>query len=261
MDRRAFGAEHWWGNGHAVTELVRLTDITKVYQGGVTGALNGVSIAIEEGEFTAVMGPSGSGKSTLLNLVAGLDRPTSGSVSVAGTDLGRLGEAGLARFRRDRIGFVFQFFHLLPNLTALENVLIPAQLKSRTSGEAAGRKLLVQLGIAEVADRYPAKLSGGQQQRVAIARALINQPALLLADEPTGALDTASGEQVMALLAELNREGQTVVLVTHDAKLATRHAARVISIMDGRVVDDARLETTERRPADVIRVRGEEATR
>jgi putative ABC transport system ATP-binding protein len=244
-----------------VTELVRLTDITKVYQGGVTGALNGVSIAIEEGEFTAVMGPSGSGKSTLLNLVAGLDRPTSGSVSVAGTDLGGLGEAGLARFRRDRIGFVFQFFHLLPNLTALENVLIPAQLKSRTSGEAAGRKLLVQLGIAEVADRYPAKLSGGQQQRVAIARALINQPALLLADEPTGALDTASGEQVMTLLAELNKEGQTVVLVTHDAKLATRHAARVISIMDGRVVDDARLETAERRPADVIRVRGDEATR
>ncbi len=244
-----------------MTELVRLTDITKVYQGGVTGALNGVSIGIEEGEFTAVMGPSGSGKSTLLNLVAGLDRPTNGSVSVAGTDLGRLGEAGLARFRRDRIGFVFQFFHLLPNLTALENVLIPAQLKSRTSGEAAGRKLLVQLGIAEVADRYPAKLSGGQQQRVAIARALINQPALLLADEPTGALDTASGEQVMALLAELNKEGQTVVLVTHDAKLATRHAARVISIMDGRIVDDARLETAERRPADVIRIRGEEATR
>ena len=244
-----------------MTELVRLTDITKVYQGGVTGALNGVSIAIEEGEFTAVMGPSGSGKSTLLNLIAGLDRPTSGTVTVAGSDLGRLGEAGLARFRRDRIGFVFQFFHLLPNLTALENVLIPAQLKSRNSGEAAGRKLLTQLGIAEVADRYPAKLSGGQQQRVAIARALINQPALLLADEPTGALDTASGEQVMALLAELNKEGQTVVLVTHDAKLATRHAARVISIMDGRVVDDARLETAERRPADVIRVRGEEATR
>ncbi len=261
MDRRAFRAEYWWGNGHGMTELVRLTDITKVYQGGVTGALNGVSIGIEEGEFTAVMGPSGSGKSTLLNLIAGLDRPTSGSVAVGGTDLGRLGEAGLARFRRDRIGFVFQFFHLLPNLTALENVLIPAQLKSRTSGEAAGRKLLAQLGIAEVADRYPAKLSGGQQQRVAIARALINQPALLLADEPTGALDTATGEQVMALLERLHQEGQTILLVTHDAKLATRHAARVISITDGRVVDDVRLETAERRPADVIRVRGEEMTR
>ncbi|TMD89841.1 MAG: ABC transporter ATP-binding protein [Chloroflexi bacterium] len=244
-----------------MSEIVRVSDLTKAYQGGVTGALNGISLAIEAGEFTAIMGPSGSGKSTLLNLIAGLDRPTGGSVTVAGTDLGRLGESGLARFRRDHIGFVFQFFHLLPNLTALENVLIPAQLKSTTSAEAAGRKLLEQLGIKEMADRYPAKLSGGQQQRVAIARALINNPALLLADEPTGALDTASGEQVMSLLAELHRQGQTIVLVTHDAKLATRHAARVVSIVDGRVVDDARLETTERAAADVIRVRSEEMTR
>ncbi|OLE72650.1 MAG: hypothetical protein AUG05_03930 [Actinobacteria bacterium 13_1_20CM_2_66_18] len=244
-----------------MSELVRLSDVTKVYQGGVTGALSGVSLAIEQGEFTAIMGPSGSGKSTLLNLIAGLDRPSSGSVVVGGTDLGRLGEAGLARFRRDRVGFVFQFFHLLPNLTALENVLIPAQLKSRTSAEAVGRRLLSQLGIDDVADRYPAKLSGGQQQRVAIARALVNQPDLLLADEPTGALDTKSGDQVMTLLAQLHEEGQTIVLVTHDAKLATRYAARVISIMDGSVVDDARLETAERRPADVIRVRGEETAR
>ena len=242
-----------------MSELVRLSDITKVYQGGVTGALNGVSLAVEEGEFTAVMGPSGSGKSTLLNLIAGLDRPTSGSVTVAGSDLGRMSEAALARFRRDRVGFVFQFFHLLPNLTALENVLIPAQLKSTTSAEASGRELLDQLGIAEVADRYPAKLSGGQQQRVAIARALINKPSLLLADEPTGALDTRSGDQVMELLMQLHRSGQTILLVTHDAKLATRYAARVISVLDGKIVDDARLETTERAAADVIRVRGEEA--
>ena len=244
-----------------MSELVHLTDITKVYQGGVTGALNGVSLSIEEGEFTAVMGPSGSGKSTLLNLIAGLDRPSSGSVTVAGTDLATLGEGGLARFRRDRIGFVFQFFHLLPNLTALENALIPAQLKSRASAEAQGRKLLSQLGIAEVADRYPARLSGGQQQRVAIARALINQPTLLLADEPTGALDTRNGEQVMELLANLHRQGQTILLVTHDAKLATRHAARVVSMMDGLIVDDARLETAERPAADVIRVRAEETRR
>ncbi|TMF42848.1 MAG: ABC transporter ATP-binding protein [Chloroflexi bacterium] len=242
-----------------MSELVRLSDITKVYQGGVTGAVNGVSLTVEEGEFTAVMGPSGSGKSTLLNLIAGLDRPTSGSVSVAGSDLGRMSEAALARFRRDRVGFVFQFFHLLPNLTALENVLIPAQLKSTTSAEASGRELLDQLGIAEVADRYPAKLSGGQQQRVAIARALINKPSLLLADEPTGALDTRSGDQVMELLMELHRSGQTILLVTHDAKLATRYAARVISVLDGKIVDDARLETAERAAADVIRVRGEEA--
>jgi len=244
-----------------MSELVRLTDITKVYQGGVTGALNGVSLAIEEGEFTAIMGPSGSGKSTLLNLVAGLDRPSSGSVTVAGSDLGRLSETGLARFRRDRIGFVFQFFHLLPNLTALENVLIPARLKSRVSAESAGRALMSRLSIGEVADRYPSRLSGGQQQRVAVARALINQPTLLLADEPTGALDTKSGDQVMALFAELHQEGQTIVLVTHDPKLATRYAARVISMLDGRVIDDARLETTERKPADVIRVRSEEPSR
>src|SRR5437879_9895815 len=180
------------------------------------------------------MGPSGSGKSTLLNLIAGLDRPTSGSVMVGLTDLGRLGESGLARFRRDHIVIVFQFVHLLPNLTALENVLIPAQLKGRTSADATGRKLLEQLGIQDVAERYPARLSGGQQQRVAIARALINQPALLLADEPTGALDTHSGEQVMELLGRLHGDGQTILLVTHDAKLATRNAARVISVMDGR---------------------------
>jgi putative ABC transport system ATP-binding protein len=241
-----------------MSELVRLSDITKVYQGGVTGALNGVSLTVEEGEFTAVMGPSGSGKTTLLNLVAGLDRPTSGSVTVAGSELGSMGETALARFRRDHIGFVFQFFHLLPNLTVLENVLIPAQLKSRVSAETAGRELLAQLSIAELADRYPAKLSGGQQQRVSIARALINQPTLLLADEPTGALDTRSGDEVMELLRQLHRLGKTILLVTHDAKLATRHAARVISVMDGRIVDDARLETAEREPSDVIRVRGEE---
>ncbi|HET9410453.1 MAG TPA: ABC transporter ATP-binding protein [Candidatus Dormibacteraeota bacterium] len=243
-----------------MTELVRLTDVTKVYQGGITGALNGVSVTVEQGEFTAIMGPSGSGKSTMLNLIAGLDRPTSGSIVVGGADLGRLGEAGLARFRRDQIGFVFQFFYLLPNLTALENVLIPAQLKG-SSATARGRELLDRLGIEDVADKYPARLSGGQQQRVAVARALINQPSLLLADEPTGALDTHTGEQVMELLGQLHHDGQTILLVTHDAKLATRHAARVLSVMDGKVVDDARLESPERAPSDVIRVRSEETSR
>jgi len=248
------------GDENEMSELVRLTDVTKVYQGGITGALNGVSVAVEKGEFTAIMGPSGSGKSTLLNLVAGVDRPTSGTVAVGGTELGKLGEAGLARFRRDHIGFVFQFFYLLPNLTALENVLIPAQLKGDPA-RGRTRELLGRLGIADVASRYPARLSGGQQQRVAIARALINHPALLLADEPTGALDTRSGDQVMELLGELHREGQTILLVTHDAKLATRHAARVISVVDGKIVDDARLESPERAAADVIRVRSEEASR
>ncbi len=258
MGGRVDGRHAWWEFG--MTELVRLTDVTKLYQGGVTGALNGVSLTVEQGEFTAVMGPSGSGKSTLLNLIAGLDRPSSGSVIVAGTDLASLGEGGLARFRRDRIGFVFQFFHLLPNLTALENVLIPAQLKGNVVPGRA-RELLDQLGIKEVADKYPARLSGGQQQRIAIARALINNPTLLLADEPTGALDTHSGEQVMELLGRLHRDGQTILLVTHDAKLATRHAARVLSVLDGKIVDDARLESPERTASEVIRVRSEEASR
>jgi len=248
------------GDKNGMTELVRLTDVTKVYQGGITGALNGVSVAVEKGEFTAIMGPSGSGKSTMLNLVAGVDRPTSGSVVVGGTELGQLGETGLARFRRDHIGFVFQFFYLLPNLTALENVLIPAQLKGNPASGRA-RELMERLGIIDIASRYPARLSGGQQQRVAIARALINKPTLLLADEPTGALDTRSGEQVMELLSELHRDGQTILLVTHDAKLATRHAARVLSVIDGKIVDDARLESSELAASDVIRVRGEEASR
>jgi len=243
-----------------MSELVRLVDVTKVYQGGITGALNGVSLSVDSGEFTAIMGPSGSGKSTLLNLIAGLDRPTSGTITVGGADLARLGETGLARFRRDHVGFVFQFFYLLPNLTALENILIPSQLKG-ASATVRARDLMQTLGIADIADRFPARLSGGQQQRVAIARALINRPTLLLADEPTGALDTHSGEQVMDLLGQLNRDGQTILLVTHDAKLATRYAARVVSVVDGEVVDDARLETAERAAAEIIRVRGEEASR
>jgi putative ABC transport system ATP-binding protein len=240
-----------------MTELVRMTQVTKVYQDSAAGALNGVSLEIQEGEFAAVMGPSGSGKSTLLNLIAGLDRPTSGEMAVAGRQLNGMGEADLARFRRDRIGFVFQFFHLLPNLTALENLLMPAQLAGRKGSEARARDLLERLGIADVANRYPAKLSGGQQQRVAIGRALINRPALLLADEPTGALDTRSGGQVMGLLAEINGEGQTVLLVTHDAKLATRYASRVLSFVDGVVVDDTRLDKTERRTDEVMRISAE----
>src|SRR3989475_3682197 len=190
MDRRTFGAGQWWESGHRMSELVRLSDVTKVYQGGVTGALSGVSLAIEQGEFTAIMGPSGSGKSTLLNLIAGLDRPSSGSVVVGGTDLGRLGEAGLARFRRDRVGFVFQFFHLLPNLTALENVLIPAQLKSRASAEAGGRRVLSQLGIDDVGRRYPGKVIWGHQQRVAVSGAAANQAHALLAVGATCLLDS-----------------------------------------------------------------------
>src|SRR2546423_2620978 len=217
MDGRArFGVFRGGGCKNGMSELVRLDNVSKVYQGGITGALNNMSVSVEKGEFTAIMGPSGSGKSTMLNLVAGLDRPSSGTVAVGGTNLGNLGESALARFRRDHIGFVFQFFYLLPNLTALENVLIPAQLKGNDAN-VRGRELMEQLGIPDVADRYPARLSGGQQQRVALARALINNPTLLLADEPTGALDTHTGDQVMELLGQLHGDGQTILLVTHDA--------------------------------------------
>ncbi len=244
-----------------MTRLVELTDVRKVYDGGAPHpALNGVSLGFDRGEFVAVMGPSGSGKSTLLNMVAGLDRPTSGRVLVDGRDLGRAGEAELARYRRSRVGFVFQFFNLLGSLSVLENVMVAAQLagSGSTAARQRARALLEQLGIADQAARYPARLSGGQQQRVAIARALVNRPLLLLADEPTGALDTRSGDQVMELLVELNRAGQTVLLVTHDAKLAARYAGRVVTLVDGRVADDVVLKASTASPAEVVRVRVEE---
>ncbi len=199
--------------------------------------LDNVSLAVDQGEFTAIMGPSGSGKSTLLNLVAGLDRPTSGSIVVDGIELARKDEAGLARFRRLRVGFVFQFFHLLNNLNVFDNVLIAAQLAGAQEVAARVRvqQLLNELGIAAKARQYPAKLSGGERQRVAIARALINRPAVLLADEPTGALDSSTGEKVMEVLASFNVRGQTILLATHDVELARRYARRVINLRDGRM--------------------------
>jgi putative ABC transport system ATP-binding protein len=222
-----------------MNEIVSLTQVSKIYNGSRSqAALDSVSLGIQAGKVTAVMGPSGSGKSTLLNLVAGLDRPTKGTVVVDGVELGRLSEAGLARFRRARVGIIFQFFNLLNNLTALDNVLIPAQLAGtdRTTARKRAADLLDRLGIDGLRDQYPARLSGGERQRVAIARALINQPSLLLADEPTGALDRRTGDQVMAILADLNRTGQTVVLVTHDPRLADAVASRVVSLIDGTVV-------------------------
>ncbi len=228
-----------------MSALIELTNATKVYDGG--GAqigLSDVTLSIPAGQFAAIMGPSGSGKSTLLNLIAGLDRPTSGTILVDGVNVGSLSEAALARYRRQRLGFVFQFFHLLNQLSVLDNVLLPAQLAGMkiAAARARARELLGQLGIDEKANEYPARLSGGQRQRVAIARALVNRPAVLLADEPTGALDSRSGDQVMDLLAEVNRAGQTIVLVTHDARLAATYASRVISLRDGRVIDDAQMQ-------------------
>jgi putative ABC transport system ATP-binding protein len=226
------------------TEVVRLDRVRKEY--GDTIALDGVTLSIHTGEAVAVMGPSGCGKSTLLNMIAGLDRPTAGTITVHGDDLGRLDETRLALFRRHRIGMIFQFFNLLDDLPALDNVALAAQLAGTRTGPARQRalELLDELGIADRRNAYPAALSGGERQRVAVARALMNRPALLLADEPTGALDSRAGEQVMDLLLDLNQIGQTLLIVTHDERLATRCASRVVELADGRVARERTLERT-----------------
>jgi putative ABC transport system ATP-binding protein len=218
-------------------DVIRLDGVTKAYQTSAPPALADVSMNVADGEVAAIMGPSGSGKSTLLNLIAGLDKPTAGTVSVAGQRIDTLGEGALARFRARHVGIIFQFFNLLDDLTVTDNVLLPAQLAgaSRRRARARAADLLARLGIDKHRDDYPARLSGGQRQRVAIARALVNSPELLLADEPTGALDTATGQEIGRLLSELNAAGQTLVLVTHDPALATRYAARTITLVDGRV--------------------------
>ncbi len=187
------------------------------------------------------MGPSGSGKSTLLNLIAGLDRPTAGTVTVAGQRIDVLSETGAARFRRHQVGVIFQFFNLLEDLTVADNVLLPAQLAgaSRAKARARADELLAALRIERHRDDYPARLSGGERQRVAIARALVNRPALLLADEPTGALDTSAGEEIGELLLDLNSSGQTLVLVTHNPEVAARCASRTIRLLDGQIRSDA----------------------
>jgi putative ABC transport system ATP-binding protein len=233
--------------------LVQLEHVTKRYdnlRADAAAAVADVSAAVAEGEAVAIMGPSGSGKSTLLNLIAGLDRPTSGTVLVAGERIDTLNETGAARFRRRHIGMIFQFFNLLEDMTVADNVLLPAQLGgvSRARAKVRASELLDRLEIARYADTYPARLSGGERQRVAIARALVNEPPLLLADEPTGALDTANGEAIGELLLELNSAGQTLVLVTHNPDLAERYAHRVIQIVDGRVADGYPGELTGARP-------------
>jgi putative ABC transport system ATP-binding protein len=220
--------------------LIQLRDVTKRYDSDGQPAVDRVNLSICGGEAVTVMGPSGSGKSTLLNLIGGLDRPTKGTVTVAGQRVDRLGETGTARFRRTMIGMIFQFFNLLDDLTVLDNVALPAQLAGMRRAKARARadELLAALGIAHHADAYPARLSGGEQQRVAIARALVNRPALLLADEPTGALDTTTGGQIGQLLIDLNASGQTLVLVTHDPALAARYGRRTIHLTDGRLTGD-----------------------
>jgi putative ABC transport system ATP-binding protein len=220
--------------------LIELRDVSKVYDGAAQPALDALNLRVEAGRITAIMGPSGCGKSTLLNLVGGLDRPTRGEIHLDGVRVDRLSESAAARFRRTKVGFVFQFFHLLDDLSVRGNVMVAAQLAGTSRSEARARtdELLAQLGLADRADRYPATLSGGERQRVAIARAVINRPSVLLADEPTGALDSHNGDSVLALLEDLNRRGQTILLVTHDEHLAAQRAQRIVRLIDGAVTTD-----------------------
>ena len=220
--------------------VIELEGVVKQYDGAGAPALGPVTLTVARGEAVAITGPSGSGKSTLLNLVAGLDKPSGGRVSVGGLRIDGLSEKALARFRRERIGMVFQFFNLLDDLTVVDNILLPAQLAGSARGKAMERaaELMEALGIAKHGRAYPGRLSGGERQRVAVARALINRPALLLADEPTGALDTASGHEVRQLLVDLHRSGQTVVLVTHDLALAEACAERTVQLVDGQIAAD-----------------------
>ena len=219
--------------------LVRIERVSKIYRDGrrEVAALHEVSLTIQPGEWVAIVGPSGCGKSTLLNLVAGLDRPTAGRVWVARLDLGALDEEALARWRRRTVGIVFQFFQLLPTLTALENIQLPMALAGRGDAPRRARELLEAVGLGHAGHRLPSELSGGERQRVAIARALANEPLLLLADEPTGNLDSETGAAVLEIFERTWRTGTTIVLVTHDTDVAAR-AQRIVQLRDGRVVGD-----------------------
>ena len=223
--------------------LVEVADLAKDYVLGdtVVHALDGVTLSIDAGEFVAVMGPSGSGKSTFMNLIGCLDRPTRGAYRLAGEDVAAMNADQLAGVRNRRIGFVFQQFNLLPRTTAVENVELPLLYAGLPTEQRQRRALerLAQVGLAERAAHLPSQLSGGQQQRVAIARALVNEPALILADEPTGALDSRTSVEIMALLQALNRGGITIVVVTHERDVAA-YAGRLISFRDGRVRSDER---------------------
>ena len=221
---------------------IQISDVVKTYpleSGGFT-AIDHLSLDIAPGEFVAIVGRSGSGKTTLLNLLAGIDRPTSGMVHAAGADLGSLSESGLAAWRGRNVGLVFQFFQLLPTLTVIENVMLPMDFARKIPvGERRDRAqhLLDRVGIGDQADKLPATLSGGQQQRAAIARALANDPPLLLADEPTGNLDSITAGAVLELFADLNAEGRTIVVVTHEREIRSI-AGRQVTLQDGRVVVD-----------------------
>ncbi len=220
--------------------MLAVRNLTKEYRsgGGALAVLRNVTFNVAAGETLAIVGPSGSGKTTLLGLLAGLDTPTTGSVLLAGTDLGRLDEDARARLRGDRVGFVFQSFQLVPTLTALENVQVPLELRGIRDSDARARDLLERVGLGTRTHHFPTQLSGGEQQRVAIARAFVNRPRVLFADEPTGNLDGATGARIVELLEQLNREdGTTIVLVTHDPVLAKR-LGRSIRLADGLIIED-----------------------
>ena len=227
--------------------IVKALDVHRTFGEGdyAVNALDGVSVDFPKGDFTAIMGPSGSGKSTLMHCLAGLDRPTSGSVTIDGVDLSTLDDAKLTELRRDKIGFVFQFFNLLPVLSAEENILLPLNLAGRSADKERFDQLVDAIGIRDRLSHRPSELSGGQQQRVAIARALVSSPAVLFADEPTGNLDSNSSEEVLALMRRAADDfGQTIVMVTHDAGAAAV-ADRVLVLVDGGIVQDAKPESPE----------------
>lgn len=233
-----------------MNEILKANAVTKAYRtdGDEMLALRGVDFGVERGEFVAIMGPSGCGKSTLLHLLGGLDRPTSGEIEIEGKRVDRLSESAWAVIRRKQVGYMFQSFNLIANLSAADNIELPALMAGVSSAEARKRRkaLSEELGIAGQIGHAPARMSGGQQQRVALARALINQPEVLLADEPTGNLDSQSTREVIAMLRRRNEQGQTIVLVTHDANVASA-ADRVVRMRDGLVIGESRLE--ERAPS------------
>jgi putative ABC transport system ATP-binding protein len=228
--------------------IVRVENVSKSYH--KTPVLNNINLKVEEGEFVAIMGPSGSGKSTLMHLIGGLDQVSSGSVWLKDRQLNTLNDKQLSQLRRRQIGFIFQLYNLIPVLTARDNVAMPLILDGvkRTAALERAAAMLDLVGLARQADQRPSEMSGGQQQRVAIARALVIEPTLILGDEPTGALDTRSGDEVMQLLRQTTQQTRrTVVLVTHDARIAA-HTDRIITIRDGEIVDDNRLNNAKNAP-------------
>lgn len=230
-----------------MTDLLSLRNVSKAYKmDGVTfQALDSISLSIKKGEFVAIMGPSGSGKSTLMHLIGCLDRPTSGTITIEGKDISTTNDKELAEIRNTHIGFVFQQFNLLRKTSAITNVELPlvyAKVAPRTRRERS-IEMLTEVGLAEKINNFPSQLSGGQQQRVAIARALVTNPSIILADEPTGNLDSKSGKDIMSILENLHAHGRTIVLVTHDESVAM-HAKRMVRIADGKIIGDAKTKKT-----------------